>query len=88
MSDAWLGLIGSIIVAVCGLIGVVVSNNAANEKMASSIKTAEAVTDTKIEALTAEVKKHNGFAEKIPVMQEQIKVINHRIDDLERGSDK
>lgn len=88
MSDAWLGLIGSIIVAVCGLVGVVMSNNAANEKMASSIKTAQAVTDTKIEALTAEVKKHNSFAEKIPVMQEQIKVINHRIDDLERGSDK
>lgn len=86
MSEAWLGLIGSIIVAVCGLIGVVVSNNVANEKMASSIKTAQAVTDTKIEALTAEVKKHNGFAEKIPVMQEQIKVINHRIDDLERGA--
>ena len=44
---------------------------------------AQAVTDTKLEELTREVREHNGFAQKIPVMQEQIKVINHRIDDLE-----
>ena len=44
---------------------------------------AHAVTDTKLEELTREVREHNGFAQKIPVMQEQIKVINHRIDDLE-----
>jgi hypothetical protein len=42
------------------------------------------VTDTKIDELTREVRLHNGFAEKIPVIQEQIKVINHRIDDLEQ----
>ena len=46
--------------------------------------TAQAVTDTKLEELTREVRKHNGFAEKIPVMQEQIKVINHCIEDLEK----
>ena len=44
---------------------------------------AQAVTETKIEELTREVREHNGFAQKIPVMQEQIRVINHRIDDLE-----
>ena len=54
------------------LLGVVISNGKA-----------QAVTDTKIEELTREVREHNGFAQKIPVMQEQIKVINHRIDDLE-----
>ena len=43
----------------------------------------QAVTDTKLEELTREVREHNGFAQKIPVMQEQIKVINHRIEDLE-----
>ena len=47
------------------------------------LRIAQAVTDAKIEALTREVRKHNGFAEKMPVMQEQIKVINHRIADLE-----
>ena len=54
------------------LLGVLISNGKA-----------QAVTDTKLEALTREVREHNGFAQKIPVMQEQIKVINHRIDDLE-----
>lgn len=43
----------------------------------------QAVTDVKIEELTREVRKHNSFAEKIPVIEEQIKVTNHRIDDLE-----
>ena len=43
----------------------------------------QAVTDVKIEELTREVRKHNSFAEKIPVIEEQIKVVNHRIDDLE-----
>lgn len=43
-----------------------------------------AVTDTKLEELTREVRKHNNFAERVPVMEEQIKVANHRIADLER----
>ena len=43
----------------------------------------QAITDVKIEELTREVRKHNSFAEKIPVIEEQIKVANHRIDDLE-----
>ncbi|MGE4276032.1 MAG: hypothetical protein AB7E30_02510, partial [Lawsonibacter sp.] len=55
------------------LIGVLVSNNA---------KTA--VLNQKIEDLTREVRKHNNFAERIPVIDEQIKVINHRLTDLER----
>ena len=54
------------------LLGVLISNGKA-----------QAVTDTKLEELTREVREHNGFAQKTPVMQEQIKVINHRIDDLE-----
>lgn len=43
-----------------------------------------AVTDTKLEELTREVRKHNNFAERVPVIEEQIKVANHRIADLER----
>ena len=44
----------------------------------------QAVTDTKLEELTREVRKHNDFASRVPVMEEQIRVANHRIDDLER----
>ena len=54
------------------LVGVLISN-----------QKSQAVTDTKLEELTRQVREHNGFAQKIPVMQEQIRVINHRIDDLE-----
>ena len=43
----------------------------------------QAVTDTKLEELTREVREHNNFAKRMPVVEEQIKVINHRIDDLE-----
>jgi hypothetical protein len=54
------------------LIGVLISNSKA-----------QAVTETKMEELTREVREHNNFAKRMPVVEEQIKVINHRIDDLE-----
>lgn len=65
------------------LLGVIIASIAGNRRTEQKIQVAQAVTDTKIEELTREVRKHNGFAEKIPVIQEQIKVINHRIADLE-----
>lgn len=65
------------------LIGVIIASIAGNRRTEQKIQVAQAVTDTKIEELTREVRKHNGFAEKMPVIQEQIKVINHRIADLE-----
>ncbi len=72
MAEAWIGLIGSVIVGVLTLIGVLSSNSKA-----------QAVTETKLEELTREVRKHNNFAERIPVIEEKISVANHRIDDLE-----
>ena len=65
------------------LIGVIITNLAGQRRTEQRMATAQAVTDTKIEELTREVRKHNSFAEKIPVIEEQIKVANHRIDDLE-----
>lgn len=75
--------ISTIIVGVLSLVGVVISNNKYNNKIQTNMKTAQAVTDEKISELTREVRLHNGFAEKIPVIEEKIRVINHRIDDLE-----
>ena len=46
----------------------------------------QAVTDTKLDELTREVREHNNFARRVPVLEEQIKVANHRIEDLERLS--
>lgn len=67
-------LIAAVISGVFTLAGVLIANSKA-----------QAVTDVKIEELTREVRKHNSFAEKIPVIEEQIKVANHRIDDLEHN---
>ena len=65
------------------LVGVVVSNFAAVKKSEHAIRTSQAVTETKLEELTREVREHNHFAQRMPVLEEQIKVINHRISDLE-----
>ena len=65
------------------LLGVIVSNIASTKKNEATIRTAQAVTDTKLEELTREVHEHNNFARRMPVVEEQIKVINHRISDLE-----
>lgn len=73
MNDIWAELIIGVLTA-CGTIWGVVS---ANNKH-------DAVTDVKLDTLTEEVRKHNNFAQRVPVIEEQIKVANHRIDDLER----
>ena len=67
------------------LAGVVVTCLATAKKSEMTIKISQAVTDTKIQELTREVRQHNHFAQRMPVVEEQIKVINHRLTDLERG---
>lgn len=65
------------------LAGVIISNLFTSRKTEQSIKVSQAVTDTKIDELTREVREHNNFARRMPVVEEQIKVINHRIEDIE-----
>lgn len=65
------------------LIGVMVSSKAQARKTDQNIQTAMAVTETRLAELTREVREHNNFARRMPVVEEQIKVINHRIEDLE-----
>ena len=64
--------------------GVVVSNMQSNKKIEIQLDKQQAITDTKLENLTQEVKKHNDFAQRVPVIEEQVRVANHRIDDLEK----
>ena len=66
------------------LVGVVVTCMLTARKSETAMKVAQAVTDTKIQELTREVRLHNGFAQRLPVVEEQIKVINHRLADLEK----
>jgi hypothetical protein len=65
-------IITALITGAVTLMGVLISNSKS-----------QAVTDTKLEELTREVREHNNFAKRMPVVEEQIKVINHRIEDLE-----
>lgn len=65
-------VIAAILSGVVTLIGVLIANSRSN-----------AVMEYKIEELTREVRNHNGFAEKIPVIQRDIQVLNHRMTDIE-----
>ena len=66
------------------LLGVIYSNNRTAQSMDTKLDKQQAVTETKLEELTREVRAHNNFAQRVPVMEEQIKVVNHRIADLEQ----
>lgn len=72
------------ITGVLALIGVVVSNNNSNRKMQIASETAQAVTNTKIEELTREVREHNNFARRVPVIEEQMKRTDRRLSNLEK----
>ena len=77
------GIIAAIVTGCLSLAGVIITNAQSNKKIENKLTTAQAVTDCKIDELTREVREHNNFARRIPVIEEQIKVINHRIADLE-----
>ena len=78
-------IITAIITGGLSLLGVVLSNVLSNRKIENQLDKQQAVMDAKIEELTREVREHNNFAKRMPVVEEQIKVINHRLEDLERG---
>lgn len=80
MSEA---IIVALITGGLSLIGVVITCLATAKKNETAMKVSQAVTDTKITELTREVRQHNNFAQRMPVVEEQIKVINHRLEDLE-----
>ena len=95
MSDA---IIASLITGVLALIGVWITNrkNTAvlfermdkqseinDQKLDAKLSQYQAVTDTKIDALTAEVRRHNAFAERVPILEEKAKAADRRLTDLE-----
>lgn len=85
MSPAIISLIGSIIVALIGFLGVVLTNLASNKSIENKIITNQAVTDTKLENLTEEVRKHNEFASKIPVLENRVDVLEVTVKELKHG---
>lgn len=79
------GIVSAVITGVLALAGVIITNASSNRKIEKKLEISQAVTDCKIEELTREVREHNNFAHRMPVVEEQIKVINHRIADLEKA---
>ena len=72
MNEILIAVIPAVITGGINLAGILIANGKS-----------QAVTETKIDELTREVREHNNFARRVPVVEEQIKVINHRIKDLE-----
>jgi len=91
-------VITALITGGLALIGVWLTNRKSTEMLFAKLDKQSELSDakldteirvvkTQIDELTREVRKHNNFAERVPVMEEQIKVANHRIEDLERRVD-
>ena len=83
-----INIIVAIISAVATVAAVIITNSRSNSEIQHKIETQQAVFETKLDGLTAEVHKHNRFAERMPVVEEQIKVINHRLEDLEHEAQR
>lgn len=67
------------------LIGVIITVIAGNRKITTKMEVAQAVTDTKLTNLTDEVRTHNNFAQRVPVLEEKLTGIDRRVEALERG---
>ncbi len=78
MDEQLVSIICTIISSGCVLLGVLLSNRNSTDKMQSEMRTAQAVTDTKIEQLTREVRQHNDFARRVPVLEEQVRQLQQK----------
>lgn len=80
-------ILGAIIVAIItgglSLVGVIVTNTSSNKAVENRIMTAQAVTDTKIDALREEVRKHNNFASRIPILETEVAQLKKDVEKLQ-----
>ena len=76
------GIISSCIAGGLALLGVIITNSTANKSIENKLVTAQAVTDTKLDNLTAEVRKHNSFAERIPVLEHDVNQLKEDVKEL------
>lgn len=76
-------VLAALITGGLALVGIIITNISNNRRIEAKIVTAQAVTDVKLDTLTEEVRKHNNFASRVPVIEEQVKSMNHRITDVE-----
>ena len=77
-------VLASLITGLLSLAGVMLSNLLSDRRREVAQKTAQAVTDARLEELTREVRLHNNFARRMPVVEEQIKILQHSLEKLEK----
>lgn len=83
VAAAIISAVASVMVGLLTLMGVIITNGRANRDIERKIAVAQAVTDTKLAELTREVREHNRLANRVPVMEEQMRAVNHKIADIE-----
>lgn len=76
-------VIVALVTAGAAILSNVILSNKNSREIDHKLETHQAVTDTKLDELTREVREHNNFARRMPVLEEKISVANHRIEDLE-----
>lgn len=79
-------IIVALITGGLSLLGVIITSNKTTRDVEVKLDKQQAVTETRLEELTREVREHNNFARRVPVLEEKIKVINHQIADLEHNT--
>lgn len=77
-------VLASLITGLLSLAGVMLSNLLSDRRREAAQKIAQAVTDERLEELTREVRLHNNFARRMPVVEEQIKILQHSLEKLEK----
>lgn len=83
VTAAVISAMASVTVGLLTLMGVILTNSRVNKDIEQKIAVAQAVTDTKLAELTREVREHNRLVKRVPVVEEQMKAVNHRITDIE-----
>ena len=78
-------VIVALVTAGAAILSNVILSSKNSREIDHKLETHQAVTDTKLDELTREVREHNNFARRMPVLEEKISVANHRIEDLENG---
>ena len=76
-------VIVALVTASAAILSNVILSNRNSREIDHKLETHQAVTDTKLEEMTREVREHNNFARRMPVLEEQMKVADHRIENLE-----
>lgn len=77
-----LAFAGTVVTALLSLVGVMITNSNSNRKVENQIQMSQAITDTKLESLTEEVKKHNSFATRVPVIENRLDTLESTVKEI------